>query len=478
MKKKLSLALILLAILSCGKKEIKPEEQISRGKIEKQIESKEPTKKGDYNNIYYLQFLSFLSNKHLYINLDLSTNLKNYHSALSNEFEINSLSRRKNLETAISNYTELIKSLSNTEEINFIYQRIGICKYKNGDFKEAYKILSEVYFSNEKNMIDNEELKFYLALSLLAFKKDATTAYTLLSSSEPHISTLPPPNLYYALAKVSLLAQKTNEAKAYLNKSISAGKDLFSKKYRDEALLIFKDDIPKDSISLKSFTKKDKEEIFKININLPLIYNELRDLSYFYEMPAILYRPSIALFRDMITNSVVLKNRYYCFYEDIYFKNESYFRLLICGIPANIRVSDKKMGIKDTYFVSDSLLLLANIETNYVITNILEPNSISVLTNEIQTTNCTKINLPFKYLWKIEKVEANNDDYWDYLFIGINATNEMVLALFDVKKESFIGIITNNIGKASFSILINKNPLNPETKTLTIFDKKTNVFNF
>ncbi len=217
MRKFFVFALFLIILLGCAKKEVKQEIKEIKVKIppgeEKKIEPTFVSK--NYQNRCYLQFLSFLSNRYNNFELD-----ENFVASLSDEFEINELSRRKSIDRAISNYTELIKNISIPEEKNFINQRIGICKYKNGDFGSAYSILNEVYFRNKKEGIENEELNFYLALSYLSFKKDVLMAYEFLKSSSPHITTLPALDFYYLLSKVALWSGKTNEAKSYLNKRI------------------------------------------------------------------------------------------------------------------------------------------------------------------------------------------------------------------------------------------------------------------
>ncbi len=466
MRKFFVFALFLIILLGCAKKEVKQEIKEIKVKIppgeEKKIEPTFVSK--NYQNRCYLQFLSFLSNRYNNFELD-----ENFVASLSDEFEINELSRRKSIDRAISNYTELIKNISIPEEKNFINQRIGICKYKNGDFGSAYSILNEVYFRNKKEGIENEELNFYLALSYLSFKKDVLMAYEFLKSSSPHITTLPALDFYYLLSKVALWSGKTNEAKSYLNKAISIDKEVFMKKYKDTVFVFFQD----EKFSVNGISNNKKMEIFRIDFNLPIIYNEVNELLYFCEMPALVSKPSITRFRDLITNSVILRNRYYCFYEDLFFKGDTNFNILISGIPVFLNITNKLPSEKTKYVVSDPLILLVSVNSSYINTNNEETNLANQITNDI-LTNVLRIALPFKYLWKVEKVEANNDEYWDYFFVGINKTNEIVFSIFDVAINNFTVVITNNIKSSDAYILINGDLTN--SKKLIFFDKKEKIY--
>ncbi len=428
---------LTILILSCTKKEsiVKEEKQ----KEEKAVIPSTTISYREYNNIYYNNLLQFISNK-------VPTNInKVYLEALSNEFDHLSLYRKNKLDKAISIYSSLTNL--NEEEATFINQRTGISIYKKGDFDSSFNILTNVFAQLEKQKIRNDELYYYLALNYI-YKNNIETALKLIKLSKPSVLTIDSMGFNYLVAKLSLWNNNTNEATVYLNKAINIDKKLFEKRYGEEATTIFK------NIYKENKTENNKET-FKILFDLPAIYNQNKNIEYFYNMPSIVSRPVINRFRTYITNVISLQNKFYCFYEDLYFKNETNSFLLVTAIPSKNTTSIKGMQIKEIFFATTPFIITFDI----VKKTIVETNIVSnmIITNNIELTNSERITLPFNYLWKIEKVEFNNDEFWDYLIIGLNKTNEIVYTIFDPKANKLNLIRTNYIKNYNSYLFISNN---------------------
>ncbi len=436
MNKTAKLIFLILLFFSCTKKEglIKEGE-----KTEKTVVPSETViSYRDYSNIFYTNFLLFISNKSP-INIQ-----KNYLEALSNEFDTLSLYRKSKLDKAFSIYTAIMTNLKDEEEIAFINQRAGISLFKKGDFDSSFIILTNVIRLLETKKIKNDELYYYLALNYI-YKNDLSTAFKFIKLSKPSILTLDSIAFNYLSAKIALWISNTNEAISYLNKAVNIDRKQFEDRYGEEALVVFKN-------IYKQGNAEIVKENFKISFDLPVIYNQNKNIEYFYEMPPIVSRPIISRFRTYITNVVSLQNKFYCFYEDFYFKNETNSYLLLTSIPIKNTTQIKGFQIKEIFFASSPFIITFDIVKRTVVeTNIV---SNMIFTNNIELTNSQRINLPFNYLWKIEKVEYNNDEYWDYLIIGLNKTNEIVYTMFDPAANKLSFIKTNHIKNYSSYLFI------------------------
>lgn len=428
---------LTILVFSCTKKEsiVKEEKQ----KEEKIVIPSTTISYREYNNIYYNNLLLFISNK-------VPANInKLYFEALSNEFDHLSLYRKNKLDKAISIYSSLTNL--NEEEATFIKQRTGISIYKKGDFDSSFNILTNVFSQLEKQKIRNDELYYYLAINYI-YKNEIDKALKFIKLSKPSVLTIDIMGFNYLIAKLSLWNNNTNEAITYLNKAINIDKKLFEKRYGEEATTIFK------NIYKEKKTENNKET-FKIVFDLPAIYNQSKNIEYFYDMPSIVSRPVINRFRTYITNVISLQNKFYCFYEDFYFKNETNSFLLLTAIPSKNTTSIKGMQIKEIFFATTPLLLTFDIVKKTIIqTNIV---SNLIITNNIELTNSNRITLPFNYIWKIEKVALNNDDYWDYLIIGLNKTNEIVYTIYDPYLDKLSLIKTNYIKTYNSYLIISDN---------------------
>ncbi|MCX7820619.1 MAG: hypothetical protein N2258_02970 [Brevinematales bacterium] len=437
--RKLYIIFILIIVFGCGKKEsVMREEKI---KEEKTTLPSSVVSYREYNNKFYLGLMSFVSNK-ITPSID-----KSYLEALSNEFDTFSLYRKNKLDKAVSLYKDIITNLKEEEEINFINQRIGISLYKKGEFDNSFSILNNVLLSLEKEKIRNDELYYYLSL-LNLYRNDLEVAYKLIKLSKSSLLTLDNIGLNYLTAKIALWLSNTNEAVTHLNKAINFDKKQFEKRYDEEATVIFK--------NLYKSEKEENKESYKITFDLPAFYNQSKNIEYFYEMPSIISRPIINRYRTYITNVISLQNKFYCFYEDFYFKNETNSYILLTAMPVKNISRIKEMQAKELFYATTPLVITFDITKKTVIETNIVSNLIT--TNNIELTNSQRVNLPFVYLWKTEKIEFNNDEYWDYLIIGLNKTNEIVYAIFDPKVNGLTFVVTNYIRKYdSYLFVYDKN---------------------
>ncbi len=442
MKYKLPLIFIIIFVFSCGKKEIVKETSIPGKKEKPAIVTPPSASLKEYNNKFYENLILFISKNNITNKLPL------YMETLSNEFDTFTIYRKNRLDKAIENYQKMLIDITNDEEKIFIKQRIGISLYKKGEYEKSFDILTNVLVWLNENKIRNDEIYYYISLHHI-LRNDLKSAISFLKLSKPSILTVDGMGYNYLLAKLFLWSNSTNEAQSYLNKSINIDKKQFENRYGEEAKILFKNLYVKE--------EKGKDETFKISLDLPYIFNNIKKIEYYYELPDIVSRPTISRFRNFITNQISLQNKFYCFYEDYYFKNETNSFFLITALPIQNKVTAKELQSKDIYFATTPIIILFDIVKKKVI----ETNIVSnlILTNNIEITNSQRIDLPFNYLWKIEKVEYNNDEFWDYLIIGINKSNQISYVIFDPASNQFLVKRTNNIERNNESIIVSKNKI-------------------
>gem|GEM_PF-5987304 len=471
MKKNFLFFLIIIVAFSCARKEIERPE-------EKKVELKRIQQA--YKNPYFYTMYSFLSNINFQKNLAYITENRIFLSALSNEFDVLTLSRKENINNAISNYLKILMVASNEEETNFIKQRIAICNYKLSNYSEAAKFLFEVFSWAKNNSVTDNELFYYLSLISLGVRNEAKMAYDFIKLSKPSIATLKPLDFYYFYGKLALFAGDTNEARVNLKKAIALNREEFIKKYYREAKYYFNEIMGEINGTQNIqdrifFNQKNKKETFIISLELPPLFDSSQDLLYFYNYLRPLRKTSIrnypAFIMKTITNSQKIAQRFECYYDEN-LKNQakgSYFMLV--GLPVYFQQKILDLKPKDVLLVSLPYILFFSSEVSNVVTMENSNNP----TSNIILTNVRAMKLPFNYLWKYQKVEVNNDEFWDYIFIGINEKNQIVISILDGKTLYLASTFTNNIETSKVKIYI-QDIYGKGKKSLIIMDKKEKIF--
>lgn len=440
-----------------------------------------------YVTPYYRDFITFLSNSKYHLGVSYVTTNTLYFVSLTNEFAFFSLDREKRILEAINGYSNILSSITDEEEITFFRQRIGVSYYKLKNYDASYKMLSQIYSWMVSNGRVDNELFYYLALLNLTFKKDAQNALKFLTDSEPFVSTLEAMDYYYFCTRVALLAGKKEEARKFFRKAYSIDRGMFKKKYGDEVSYYFPEEEffseKSDNKNLEKLileNRRRKLETFTIELNLSPLFEKERDILYFYSLPASVYRPYIRDYREIFSKFVTNNREFYsaafCFYNDR-LDNDKYSYLLVLGSLSPLLRKSKSLPAKETRIIRCPAIIFVGFETNL---SVIETNtqyvSNSILTNVQILTNVSSIILPFEYLWKIQKIELNNDEYWDYLFVGINnKKNEAVFSVLDGKTLSIAYTFTNNIDSYRARLYI-QDVNGDDRKEIVLIDEKFKIF--
>jgi hypothetical protein len=447
--------MLFFVLFSCGKAAIQKETELlkTRGK------------EGHFFQNYQLfrnNLEKFVPVKYSFTNLD-------YFTALSNEFVLDTLysfsfPKEKSISTGLSNaiaaYEKLLKDYP--DEADFLYQRIGICHYKNENYRQAYSTIllalslgaanSEIYFyqsllflnykKDPKNALEslkrakNDELfinrQDYLAFQAFLYNNSGGGNQALTAYWEA--KSLNPVRFYenYDLLPLYLEKGKIEEAKSYAQESWKILSQSKTPYYRLKAC--------QQKIR---FNQLSGAETAVFDLDLSDVFNYYHNILYFY-------KPVFPIRREKSKDlEIPLQEKkkasadkvYYSFFEDYSeWSNTSEIFLL--------------EGVFDSTSVGNSFPKLSPPVSKYIIANstalLLSPTNVFViLTNSFLPTNSrsyiisNQSNLIYSqaldcnYYFAAQRFSVDQDQVWDYILVGFDAANRLKIFVFYPDKRKW-----------------------------------------
>jgi tetratricopeptide (TPR) repeat protein len=374
--------------------------------------------------------------------------------ALSVEFISNIITGDK----ALSNSVLLYSSLTNEPDVSegFIYQRIGAVFFKLRDYQEAYKYINTAILMGVKN----PELYYYKAMLLYYYKRDYTGAENYLAKLDGTVSFLNKQDIEYL--KACLKCEKSDFENAYLlfmsAKEIDPGRFFI---YYDILPYFIRSDILgkldgyiKESFKylvslsnsnyrlkayreLITFNRLQNRETLYIPFNLPEYYDYSTNLVYLFSggYPLTEKRKSRDVISPLQEKRKTPRDLVYSpVYEEYADSDNGSSIFLQEGIVKLVDMRPfpfpNSYPVPHLITVSNVILLLSPTNCFDLISNSnsMDSSKISITSNarnELYITNCG-----YDYYFATSIFSLGGDKTWDFVTLGITASNRVVVNLF------------------------------------------------
>lgn len=427
----------------------------SRGIVRKDV-----TVSWDKSSLTY-NYEVFRSNMGRILKIKYVITNQEYLSALSNEFAFYDLSHEQRLSEAAAQYLQLTNQFF--PERGFLFQRMGVCYFKNRNYQAANKYINLAILEN----VDNSELSFYKAMLLAYYNKDPYRALKWLKKVDLSAMYLHKQDVLAFEASLNDAANNHAKADEKYRAAIQADPQRFYKNYD---LTYFYENAGMRSelstylqISFSQLTDRRLPKDFKVKGYRQLVYlnrmNRMESLEYrfrfsggFVYYPNILYyyespRP-IDRIKSFFLQIPIKDKRSYSSEKVFYPVFEDNIDL---KTDSSILLGESMMSITNMNhpFFRNSATVTKILGTNSVAL-VLSPSNVYIIsTNASLSTNSRDYvvsnqsnlismkQMNFTYYMDTEYFDVDRNSSWDYLFFGFNKTNQAVVSMYDPERREW-----------------------------------------
>lgn len=381
-------------------------------------------------------------------------------TAFSNEFYTGLMNPAPSLTNAANLYLSLTNRYTN--DLGFIFTRAAACLIQISDYRSAGMLLNRSLMSG----YDSDETFYYKAQISAYYETNYATALFYAKQIKPKYLYTNPQDFAYFLADLYLLGGDNRRAIAAYNDAIAIAPGRFYILFDLTPVYISMEEWGlADSYSADSFrylVSLDKPEFRikayrqRIELNRAMrqpTWNYRFDLAAGFDLyPNLFYfLPNQIYIKRLLSSAIVLPvkekketrndENYYPTYESVVDFNDGTGYFLTAGRMTYtndllVRVLGTYCPTSRLYYQTNVAILMTPTNTYRAITNRNLPTNSPYRVQTVESNGIDVERLDFRYWITTDRFDADSDRQWDFVILGYNKTNDVVVSVYYPSKYS------------------------------------------
>ncbi len=449
-------AVSALTVLSCAKKPVMGELPSHTDIASDSVSANEQRvdRERILTNTLEYQYNIFRINQAQYSTKPYTLSDEVFFTALSNEFDDDSMDRSNSLSSAAQVYLSLTNRYTN--EAAFLYVRAAACYFQLGDYGSVNKWLNLGMMSGYAS----DEVYYQKAQLLAYYQTNFETALFYAKQIKPKYLYVHPQDFYYFLGDLYRLTGDFRKAAASYKEAVNLAPDRFYILYdlvpaylsmnetgmaQDycNASFNYLTSLDQPDLRLKAYRQCiDLNRALRVptwtyDFNLSEGYDLFPDLFYFL--------PNKIYIKRLLTSNLMLpvkekKERrydevYYPTYEDVVDFNGGTGYFLTAGRMSYtndllLKVLDIYCPTSRLYYQTNVAILMTPTNVYLSITNTAVPTNSDMYVQTVESNGIDVEPLDFDYYITTDKFDVDGDRQWDFIVLGYNKTNDVVVSVY------------------------------------------------